>query len=215
MMMATDYLVRVEASPPATRNVTDQQMEKFEGYAAEILSALGLDLQTVATKETPRRFIRALFDATDGYEGNPILVTFYNPECSGGIGEQRRHVIEGPIRFLSICERHALPFFGTAYVGYLPNAETIGTSDLTRLVRQFAKRFTIQERIGHQIAKALQTLLSPSGVAVYLEAQPLCAQTIGLRESSPLTRTTHWRGDYTCDPELLSDFFSTCGLPRL
>jgi hypothetical protein len=28
-------------------------------------------------------------------------------------------VIEGPIQFYALCEHHALPFFGHAYVGYI------------------------------------------------------------------------------------------------
>ena len=43
------------------RKISDEQLHKFEGYAAEIFSAFGLDLDTPATKDTPRRFIKALF----------------------------------------------------------------------------------------------------------------------------------------------------------
>ena len=41
---------------------------------AEIFTAFGLDLNTPATDETPQRFIRALFDATEGYDGDPKLI---------------------------------------------------------------------------------------------------------------------------------------------
>ncbi|MDQ2692598.1 MAG: hypothetical protein M3Y68_11235, partial [Chloroflexota bacterium] len=54
-----------------TRELTDEQLDKFEGYAAEIFSVLGMDMNTPATKDTPRRFIKALFDATEGYDGDP------------------------------------------------------------------------------------------------------------------------------------------------
>ena len=49
------------------RQLSDEQILKFEGYAAEIFTALGLDLDTPATRETPRRFIRAMIDVTEGY----------------------------------------------------------------------------------------------------------------------------------------------------
>ena len=42
------------------REITDQQRLKFEGYAAEIFAALGMNLNTPATADTPRRFIRYL-----------------------------------------------------------------------------------------------------------------------------------------------------------
>ena len=53
------------------RQISDEQFHRFEGYAAEIFDAFGLDLNTPATKDTPRRFIKALFDATEKCDGNP------------------------------------------------------------------------------------------------------------------------------------------------
>ena len=46
------------------RRISQEQMRKFEGYAAEILAALGMNLDSLATAETPHRFIQALYDAT-------------------------------------------------------------------------------------------------------------------------------------------------------
>jgi len=40
------------------RQISQEKLSKFEGYAAEIFSALGMDLNTPATQETPRRFIK-------------------------------------------------------------------------------------------------------------------------------------------------------------
>jgi hypothetical protein len=52
-----EYLAAIELRK---RPVTEDQFRKFEGYAAEIFSAFGLDLCTAATQATPRRFIEAL-----------------------------------------------------------------------------------------------------------------------------------------------------------
>jgi GTP cyclohydrolase I len=46
------------------RHLSQEQLHKFEGYMAEIFTALGLDLDTSSTSETPARFIRAMVDAT-------------------------------------------------------------------------------------------------------------------------------------------------------
>ena len=75
----------------------------------------------------------------------------------------------------------------------------------------FARRFAVQERIGQQIADTLDAMLQPHGVAVYLEAYHLCTQMRGVRESSPLTRTTFWRGEYDSNAELRAEFFNICG----
>ncbi len=196
------------------RHVSSEDMRKFESYIAEIFTTFGLNLNTPATKETPQRFVRALFDITAGYDGDPKLLKAFETECRGGSNCRISQVIEGPIRFFALCEHHALPFFGQAYLGYIANERIIGISKLTRLVRLFAKRFAVQERIGQQIADALQAMLQPHGVAVYLEAHHLCTEMRGVQESSPLTRTTFWRGEYETNPELRAEFLTACGLQR-
>jgi len=206
-----DYQSAVEVQ---MRKISDEQLHKFEGYAAEIFSAFGLDLNTSATKDTPRRFIRALFDATEGYDGDPKLLKVFDTECRGEPDCRLSQVLEGPVPFFALCEHHALPFFGKAYVGYIAHENIIGISKLTRLVRLFSKRFSVQERIGQQIADTLETMLHPHGVAVFLEASHLCMEMRGVRETASVTRTTVWRGNYANDPSLRAEFFAACGLQR-
>ena len=196
------------------RKISDEQFHKFEGYAAEIFSAFGLDVNTSATKDTPRRFIKALFDATEGYDGDPKLLKVFDTECRGEPDCRLSQVLEGPIPFFALCEHHALPFFGKAYVGYIAHENIIGISKLTRLVRLFSKRFSVQERIGQQIADTLETMLHPHGVAVFLEAHHLCMEMRGVRETASMTRTTVWRGNYAKDASLRAEFFTACGLQR-
>src|SRR5437660_2393796 len=193
------------------RSISEEQMHKFEADVAAIFEAFGLDLHTPATERTPQRFLRAMFDATEGYEGDPKLLTVFETECRGGPDCRLSQVIEGPIDFFSLCEHHALPFHGHAYVGYIAHEHIIGISKLTRLVRLFARRFAVQERIGQQIADTLDAMLQPHGVAVYLEAYHLCTQMRGVRERSPLTRTTFWRAEYDSNAELRTEFFNMCG----
>ena len=99
-------------------------------------------------------------------------------------------MIEGPISFYALCEHHALPFHGFAHVGYVAHEQIIGISKLTRLVRLFARRFTVQERFGEQIADTLVELMEPHGVAVHLEAEHLCTQMRGVREEHSKTVTS-------------------------
>ena len=207
-----EILPGMEARRP--RQVSEEQFRIFEGYAAEIFAAFGMDLNTPSTRDTPRRFIRALYDVTAGYDGDPKLIKVFDTECRGGPDCRLSQVIEGPITFYSLCEHHALPFFGRAYVGYIAHEQIIGISKLTRLVRVVAKRFTVQERVGHQIVDTLEDLLHPHGVAVYLEAHHLCTEMRGVRETSPLTRTTYWRGAYDDNPALRAEFLTACGLQR-
>jgi GTP cyclohydrolase I len=196
------------------REIPEDQKHKFEGYAAEILTALGMDMNTPSTTDTPRRFIQALIDATQGYDGDPKLLKTFKTECRGEPDCRLSQVIEGPIHFFSLCEHHALPFFGDAYVGYIAHENIIGISKLTRLVRLFTQRFAVQERIGQQVADTLEGMLHPHGVAVFLEAHHLCVEMRGVRELAPLTRTTIWRGHYAEDASLREEFFTSCGIRR-
>jgi GTP cyclohydrolase IA len=196
------------------RHISEEQMRTFERDVAAIFTAFGLDLNSPATRETPRRFLQAMFDATEGYEGDPKLLTVFETECRGGPDCRLSQVIEGPIPFFSLCEHHALPFHGHAYVGYIAHKHIIGISKLTRLVRLFARRFAVQERIGQQIADTLEAMLQPHGIAVYLEAHHLCTQMRGVREILPLTRTTFWRGEYENNAELRTEFFDICGIRK-
>jgi len=92
------------------RDISREQMERFEGYIAEIFAAFGLDLKTSATEETPRRFLQALFEATEGYDGDPKVLKVFDTECRGEPDCRLGQVIEGPIPFFALCEHHALPF---------------------------------------------------------------------------------------------------------
>lgn len=163
-------------------------------------------LSTPGTRRTPERHLRALFDATSGYEGDPKLITAFPTECHGGPDCKVSQVIEGPIEFHALCEHHALPFFGQAYVGYVAHDNILGLSKLTRIVRLFARRFTVQERIGREVVELVERILQPHGVAVHLHAVHLCTQMRGVRDQESGTSTTHWRGNYENDAALRAEF---------
>jgi GTP cyclohydrolase I len=190
-----EELAHAPAPPTQSREIAPEDWERFRGYAGEIFAAMGLPLDTPGTRDTPERFLRALYDSTAGYDGDPKLLTAFPSEASGAPGSVRSQIVEGPIAFYSLCEHHALPFFGQAHIGYVAGERIIGISKLTRLVRLFARRFTVQERLGEQIAETLGELISPVGIAVHLEASHLCTRMRGVEEHSR-TITTVWRGAF-------------------
>jgi GTP cyclohydrolase I len=199
----------------APRKIPEAQWRRFEGYVGEIFNAFGMDLDTPGTVRTPERFLRALFEATAGYEGDPKLLTAFPTECRGGPDCSISQIVEGPISFFALCEHHSLPFFGIAHVGYVAHEEIIGISKLTRLVRLFARRFTVQERIGVEVADTLVRLLQPHGVAVHLEAMHLCTQMRGVREEHSRTWTSFWRGTYESNPEMRAEFLDVVRQSKL
>jgi GTP cyclohydrolase I len=190
------------------REISPEDWQRYRGYVAEIFSALGMELGTPGTRDTPERYLAALRDATLGYEGDPKLLTAFPAESRPGPESATSQIIEGPIGFQSLCEHHALPFHGFAHIGYVAGERIIGISKLTRLVRLFARRFTVQERLGEQIADALVQLVEPRGVAVHLEASHLCTQMRGVEEEGSRTATTFYRGSYDEDADLRREFLA-------
>src|SRR5580765_1409959 len=199
-----DNVIELPCAKTRRRELGAEDWRRFEGYVGEIFTALGMDLNTPGTRETPERFLRALFDSTSGYDGDPKLLTAFPAEGRGGPDSLTSQVIEGPISFQCLCEHHALPFYGSAHIGYIAGDEIIGISKLTRLVRLYARRFTVQERLGEQIADTLVDLIAPVGVAIHLEASHLCTQMRGV-EAHSRTITTVWRGSFD-EPELRREF---------
>lgn len=199
---------RDHASP---RHIDALEWRRFQGYVGEIFEALGMDLDTPGTRETPERFLRALFESTAGYDGDAKLQTAFPTEARH-VGESAPgQIIEGPISFSALCEHHALPFFGVVHVGYIAGEQIIGISKLTRLVRVFARRFTVQERLGEQIADTLIDLVAPRGVAVRIEASHLCMRMRGVKEDAQ-TVTTVWRGAFS-DGDLRREFLDEVRSP--
>ena len=205
---AEQWPAKLALLEPATqaRQIDRTDWRRYEQYLGEILEALGLDPDTPGTRDTPQRLLRALFDSTSGYDGDPKLLTAFPSEAKAVRAEPLGQIIEGPIPFHALCEHHALPFYGVAHVGYVAGDEIIGISKLTRLVRLFSKRFTVQERVGEQIADTLIELIAPAGVAVHLEASHLCTRMRGVEEHSA-TVTTFWRGAFA-DPALRQEFLT-------
>jgi GTP cyclohydrolase I len=199
---------------PARSPLAADERRRFEGYVAEIFSRLGMDVATAGTKDTPRRHIQALWDLTLGYDGDPKIGTVFPRECRECLEDEFEQTVEGPISFTSVCEHHGLPFEGSAWVGYVRNERIIGISKLTRLVRLYTRRFSLQERIAQEIVNALIMLTDPFGAAVYLEAKHSCTRARGVYEVAAKTRTFLARGAYNQHPRLANEFMVIAGLHR-
>src|SRR4051812_15233362 len=159
--MTIDMTARPDA---AQRGAVD--LVAAELAAADLLAALGIDLDQDGLRETPGRMARAYAEL---FSARPFqLTTFPNDE---GYDEL---VLARGIPFRTVCEPHLLPFAGVAHVGYLPNDRILGLSKLARVVEHFAARPQTQERLTRQIADHLEANLHPRGVGVVLDAEHTC-----------------------------------------
>lgn len=187
--------------------LTVDERERFETHMAEIFGRLGMDLSSEACQTTPQRWVQALVDMTAGYNGDDKINVFFTRECVDCAEDiPTVQIVEGPIHFTSLCEHHVLPFVGTAYVGYLRHKHIIGLSKFARIVRKYAHRFSVQERIAQEVAHELEDILKPHGVIVYLQAHHACTQCRGVREMDAYTRSLERRGAYVSAPHLVAEF---------
>src|SRR5947208_14084501 len=157
-----------------------------ERAAADLLVALGADLDTAGLRDTPRRMATAYAELLTP---EPFTATtFPNDE---GYDEL---VVARSIPFHSLCEHHLLPFHGVAHVGYLPGERIIGLSKLGRVVELFARDLQVQERMTQQIADWLSEHLAPRGVGVVIEAEHLCMSLRGVQKRGARTVTSALHG---------------------
>ena len=82
-------------------------------------------------------------------------------------------------------------------------------------MRLYARRFTVQERLGEQIADMLLELVQPRGVAGTARSAHLCTQMRGVEETGSRTATTFWRGLYNQHAELRAGFLTDPPGPSL
>ena len=78
-----------------------------------------------------------------------------------------------------------MPFFGKAYIAYIPQGEVIGLSKLNRIVDWFSRRPQLQEQLTQQIHDYLQkTLPNNQGIAIFIEANHTCVSLRGIEHHS-------------------------------
>jgi GTP cyclohydrolase I len=119
-------------------------------------------------------------------------------------------VVVGSIPFYTMCEHHLVPFYGKAYVGYIPeNKKVTGLSKIARVVELAAKQPQVQEKMGQMIADALyDSDLQPEGVGVVLVAEHLCMAMRGIQKPGSKTITCDVRGSFRNEPETRAEFLS-------
>jgi GTP cyclohydrolase I len=171
-----------------------------ERAAADLLRALGADLDADALEETPRRVADAYAELLTPQPFR--ATTFPNEE---GYDEL---IVARAIPFHSLCMHHLLPFHGVAHIGYLPGERIIGLSKLGRVVELFSRDLQIQERLTTQIAGWLQDELAPKGVGVVLEAEHLCMSLRGVQKLGAKTVTSALRGVVRDDARTRQEFLA-------
>ncbi len=170
-----------------------------------LLKLAGEDPERPGLLETPARFLKAWEFYTSGYRMNPAKVFKVFDDGAAGVDEM---IVLGPLRVYSLCEHHLAPFFGKAWIGYVPNGKIIGLSKMSRVLRVFTRRLQVQERLTGQVADCLTEHLQPLGVGVILQCRHLCMECRGVEEIGAVTTTSAMRGVLKEKPEARAEFLS-------
>ena len=169
----------------------------------QLLLEIGEDPSREGLLETPARVAKSYEKLFGGYLEDPKkLITVFSNE---GYNEM---LIAKDIDFYSMCEHHMLPFFGKAYVGYIPNDKIIGLSKMPRMVEIFSRRLQNQERLTKQVADTLNNLLRPKGVGVVIKAEHLCMKARGVEKQNCEITTSHFTGLFIKDDRTRSEFLN-------
>jgi GTP cyclohydrolase IA len=207
--------ITASAAVPSTSLLNGRHVPPgAEQAAAQLLTALGIAHDGDGLAETPARFASALAEITCGLrEPDPAahLARTFEPG-----GPHPSMIAACGIEFVSLCEHHLLPFYGTAYVAYLPEpgARVAGVSKLARLVTGYAARPQMQERLGRQITDALASRLQIQGAGCLLSATHTCMTLRGARAGqSARMVTNHLTGRFLNEHPVRDEFLTLARMP--
>ncbi|MBE8167736.1 MAG: GTP cyclohydrolase I FolE [Shewanella sp.] len=182
---------------------SEQRKEKIEHHMREILNLMSLDLSDDSLADTPKRvakmYIDEIFSGLD-YSNFPKITMIDNK-----MNVEEMIKVQG-ISLTSTCEHHLVTIDGIATVAYLPRKKIIGLSKINRIVRFFAQRPQVQERLNQQVLIALQTLLETNDVAVKMDAVHYCVKSRGIMDATSSTTTSALGGIFKSDPATRAEF---------
>lgn len=182
-----------------------EKKQQIEFHMREVLTLLDLDLKDDSLEETPSRiakmYVDEVFSGLD-YQNFPKITLIENKM---NVSEMVR---VKDITVTSTCEHHLVTIDGKAAVAYIPRGKIIGLSKINRIVRFFAQRPQVQERMTQQILVALQTLLESKDVAVTMDATHYCVKSRGVMDATSVTTTTALGGIFKSNPATRHEFLS-------
>lgn len=174
----------------------------------ELLTAIGQNPDSPELVDTPTRVADSYVEFFSGVGEDPVRLLKDAVPVGTDTGEV---VLVRDIALRSVCEHHLLPFRGRAHVAYQPGERVTGLGAIARVVEMLAARPQLQERLGEQIADAIQEGLEPTGVLVVLEASHGCVADRGVRQIDATAVTIASRGQLA-DPSRRAELLTLMGL---
>jgi GTP cyclohydrolase I len=171
-----------------------------------LLGKLGQDTETEHLKRTPER-VEKFYREFLGHPDTKLeeITCFPCPP-------RQTTVIVNNLDVTSMCGHHLLPFFGKAWIGYLPNGKMAGLSKFQRVINKFAHELTCQEDIGSKVVDFLAKNLQANGIIVVLQCTHTCMVVRGVYSPNSTTTTITTSGLFKTDISLQQAFLSAIKL---
>ncbi|KEY90922.1 GTP cyclohydrolase 1 [Candidatus Photodesmus blepharus] len=180
-----------------------EKKERIEYHIRKILSILELNIIDDSLEKTPYRvakmYVDEIFSGLN-YQNFPKITIIENKM---NVNEM---ICVKDITLTSTCEHHFVTIDGKAALAYIPRNKLIGLSKINRIVRFFAQRPQIQERMTQQILVALQVLLGSDDVAVSIKASHYCVKSRGVTDSTSQTITRALGGIFKSNSSTRCEF---------
>lgn len=183
----------------------DEKYTRILASMTDVVATLGLDLNDDSLRETPHRIAKMYVDEVFGgldYANFPKITAIDNKM------QVDEMVKVSDISVISTCEHHFITIDGRSRVAYIPQNKIIGLSKINRVVRFFAQRPQVQERLTQQIMVALQTLLETDDVAVLIDATHYCVKSRGVMDANSTTQTTSLGGCFKSNASTRAEFLA-------
>jgi GTP cyclohydrolase I len=156
---------------------------EIQKHIKEILKLIGEDVTREGIKYTPHRVARMYDTLFYGYKKQLQIMNEEERNTTQSediipitvFKNDQKEMLIRKVNFISNCEHHLVPFSGEAWIGIIPDKLLLGMNKIDKIVKYFAARLQIQERMTTQIVDWINDNIQPLGVICVIRANHLCS----------------------------------------
>ena len=178
--------------------------ENIKKLISQVIRDSGDDSERDGLKGTPERVSKLYEELLSGY-GKNINALVKDSLFKTTLDDM---IVVKNIEFSSTCEHEMTPFFGMVNLGYIPDGNIIGLSKIPKIIEIFSKRLQGQENLTNQISSARDSIISPHGLGVVVEARHTCSIMRGDNFSSSNLITSSMHGSFRSNLKTRQEFLS-------
>jgi len=179
----------------------NEQYEKLERLARDLISTIGEDIDRPGLQDTPRRFAK-YWQEFINYDAGTIDTTFETVTVD-------QMVVVSGIRVWSLCEHHLLPFWCDVSVGYITKDRVIGLSKIPRICQKYSHRLQLQERLIDDIANEVSEITNSPSVTVVAKGVHTCMSMRGIKSDGVMVSSV-MRGQFKKHHQTRMEFLKLC-----